>query len=189
MVGLNNLGGCSGSTGPTSINPETGRRYGPEFPLLAVRDWVNSQARLADRLGIKNGRRSLAAHWVGCKHCAGPSNTLSDVANAVIVASAPKLTAQNIAFNEVARQAISKDPDFHDGYYYEHNTPPKTGLMQARMLGHITYLSAASMREKFGRELKPGNTITALALSLKWKVICTIRVKSSANTSTPTPTC
>lgn len=156
VVGLNNLGGCSGSTGPTSINPETGRRYGPEFPLLAVRDWVNSQARLADRLGIKKWAAVVGGSLGGMQALRWTIQYPERVANAVIVASAPKLTAQNIAFNEVARQAISKDPDFHDGYYYEHNTIPKTGLMQARMLGHITYLSAASMREKFGRELKTG---------------------------------
>ncbi len=121
-----------------------------------MRDWVNSQARLADRLGIKKWAAVVGGSLGGMQALRWTIQYPERVANAVIVASAPKLTAQNIAFNEVARQAIRKDPDFHDGYYYEHNTLPKTGLMQARMLGHITYLSAASMREKFGRELKSG---------------------------------
>ncbi len=156
VVGLNNLGGCSGSTGPTSINPETGKIYGPEFPMLAVRDWVTSQARLADHLGIKKWAAVVGGSLGGMQVLRWSIQYPERLDHALIIASAPKLSAQNIAFNEVARQAISKDPDFHNGYYHEHNTIPKTGLMQARMLGHITYLSAASMGNKFGRDLKYG---------------------------------
>lgn len=156
VVGLNNLGGCSGSTGPTSINPETGKQYGPDFPILAVADWVESQARLADHLGIVQWAAivggSLGGMQVTCWSYTYPER----LRHAVIIASAPRLSAQNIAFNEVARQAISKDPEFHNGHYHEHGTVPKAGLMQARMLGHLTYLSESAMHEKFGRELKQG---------------------------------
>lgn len=156
VVGLNNLGGCSGSTGPISLNPETGTPYGPEFPMLAVRDWVTSQARLADHLGINKWAAVVGGSLGGMQVLRWSIQYPERIGQAIIVASAPKLSAQNIAFNEVARQAISKDPDFHNGYYHEHGTIPKSGLMQARMLGHITYLSAASMRDKFGRDLKHG---------------------------------
>lgn len=156
VVGVNNLGGCSGSTGPTSINPETNKLYGPDFPILAVQDWVKSQAHLADHLGIQQWAAivggSLGGMQVTCWSYLYPER----LRNALIIASAPKLSAQNIAFNEVARHAIAKDPEFHDGRYYEHNTVPKSGLMQARMLGHLTYLSEDAMHEKFGRDLKEG---------------------------------
>lgn len=156
VVALNNLGGCAGSTGPTSIDPDTNERYGPNFPIVAVRDWVNSQARLADRLGIKQWAAVVGGSLGGMQVLRWSMQFPERIRHAVVIASAPKLSAQNIAFNEVARQAIVKDPDFHDGYYNEHNTMPKSGLMQARMLGHLTYLSDDAMRQKFGRELKEG---------------------------------
>jgi homoserine O-acetyltransferase len=154
VVSLNNLGGCSGSTGPTSINPETGKVYGPEFPICAVRDWVNSQARLADVLGIDVWAAVVGGSLGGMQVLRWSIQFPERLKHAVVIASAPKLSAQNIAFNEVARQAIAKDPDFHDGWYHEHNTLPKAGLMQARMLGHLTYLSDDAMKQKFGRELR-----------------------------------
>lgn len=156
VVALNNLGGCSGSTGPTSINPESGEVYGPDFPIMAVRDWVNSQARLADVLGIEQWAAVVGGSLGGMQVLRWSIQFPERVRHAVVIASAPKLSAQNIAFNEVARQAIAKDPDFHDGWYHKFGTIPKSGLMQARMLGHLTYLSDDAMRQKFGRELKEG---------------------------------
>lgn len=156
VVGVNNLGGCAGSTGPTSINPETGKQYGPDFPILAVRDWVNSQARLADRLGIQKWAAVVGGSLGGMQVLRWSIQFPERIGHALIIASAPKLSAQNIAFNEVARQAIAKDPDFHNGHYADFDTIPKAGLMQARMIGHLTYLSEDAMRQKFGRELKEG---------------------------------
>lgn len=156
VVALNNLGGCSGSSGPTSINPETGKVYGPDFPIVSVRDWVNSQARLADALGIEQWAAVIGGSLGGMQVLRWSIQYPERLRHAVVIAAAPKLSAQNIAFNEVARQAIAKDPDFHDGHYLERGTLPKTGLMQARMLGHLTYLSDDAMRQKFGRELKEG---------------------------------
>ncbi|WP_370218232.1 homoserine O-acetyltransferase [Thalassolituus sp.] len=156
VVSLNNLGGCAGSTGPTSTNPETGKPYGPEFPIVAVRDWVNSQARLADVLGIDVWAAVIGGSLGGMQVLRWSIQFPERLKHAVVIASAPKLSAQNIAFNEVARQAIAKDPDFHEGWYQEKNTLPKAGLMQARMLGHLTYLSDDAMRQKFGRELREG---------------------------------
>ena len=156
VVSLNNLGGCSGSSGPTSDNPETGKQYGPDFPIVAVRDWVNSQARLADVLGIDIWAAVVGGSLGGMQVLRWSIQFPQRLKHAVVIASAPKLSAQNIAFNEVARQAIAKDPDFHNGHYAEHGTIPKAGLMQARMLGHLTYLSDDAMRQKFGRELREG---------------------------------
>ncbi|MFC3152028.1 homoserine O-acetyltransferase [Litoribrevibacter euphylliae] len=156
VVALNNLGGCAGSTGPTSINPATGKPYGSDFPIFCVRDWVNSQARLADRLGIQKWAAVVGGSLGGMQALRWSIQYPERVAHCVVIASAPKLTTQNIAFNEVARQAIVKDPEFHDGYYLEKDTIPKGGLMQARMLGHITYLSDDGMALKFGRDLKAG---------------------------------
>jgi len=156
VVSLNNLGGCHGSTGPTDIDPETGRRYGPDFPIMAVRDWVKSQARLADHLGIEQWLAVIGGSLGGMQAMRWSIDYPERLRGCTVIASAPKLSAQNIAFNEVARQAITSDPDFHDGHYYEHDTSPRRGLMLARMLGHITYLSESGMREKFGRELRQG---------------------------------
>ncbi|MEH6823331.1 MAG: homoserine O-acetyltransferase [Motiliproteus sp.] len=156
VVGLNNLGGCHGSTGPQSINPETGLEYGPDFPIVTVSDWVQSQVRLADRFGIQQWAAVVGGSLGGMQALHWSIDYPDRLRHCLMIASAAKLTAQNIAFNEVARQAISKDPAFHGGRYKDHATIPKQGLMLARMLGHITYLSDDSMREKFGRELRSG---------------------------------
>ena len=156
VVGLNNLGGCHGSTGPSSINPETGKPYGSEFPLVLVADWVQTQARLADLLGIQQWAAVIGGSLGGMQALRWSISFPERVRHCLVIASAPKLTAQNIAFNDVARQAILTDPDFHGGNYYEHGVVPKRGLRLARMLGHITYLSDDGMGEKFGRLLKSG---------------------------------
>ncbi len=156
VVCCNNLGGCFGSTGPSSTDPETGKPYGPDFPIVTVRDWVESQARLSDVLGIEQWAAIAGGSLGGMQVLQWTIDYPDRLAHAVIIAAAPKLTAQNIAFNEVARQAIRTDPDFHNGRYYEHQTEPQRGLRIARMLGHITYLSDDIMREKFGRDLRDG---------------------------------
>ena len=151
---LNNLGGCHGSTGPTSINPETNQPYGSDFPMVRVRDWVESQARLADRLGIDKFAAVIGGSLGGMQALRWSFQYPDRLAFCGVIASAPKLSAQNIAFNEVARNAIMKDPEFHDGHYIVKDAIPKTGLMTARMLAHLTYLSDDAMGEKFGRDLK-----------------------------------
>lgn len=156
VVGVNNLGGCYGSTGPLSINPETGRRYGAAFPLVMVEDWVAAQARLADHLGIDTWAAVIGGSLGGMQALEWSLQFPERIRHALVIASAPKLTAQNIAFNEVARQAILSDPDFHDGYYADHGVVPIKGLRLARMVGHITYLSDSQMGEKFGRQLRHG---------------------------------
>jgi homoserine O-acetyltransferase/O-succinyltransferase len=151
VVCLNNLGGCAGSTGPASINPDTNTWYGPDFPVVTVRDWVHSQARLADRLGIQQWAAVIGGSLGGMQVMRWAISYPERVRHAIMLAVAPKLSAQNIAFNEVARQSITGDPDFHAGRYRDHGVIPKKGLMLARMVGHITYLSDSAMREKFGK--------------------------------------
>jgi len=153
VVSLNNLGGCHGSTGPASINPETKKPYGPDFPIVTVADWVNSQNMLMDVLGIERWAAVVGGSLGGMQALQWAIQFPQKIKNAVVIASTPKLTTQNIAFNEVARRAISSDPDFHDGNYYEHQSYPANGLKLARMLGHITYLSDVGMGQKFGREM------------------------------------
>ncbi|WNW12329.1 homoserine O-acetyltransferase [Pseudomonas sp. DTU_2021_1001937_2_SI_NGA_ILE_001] len=154
VVSLNNLGGCNGSTGPASIDPETGQPWGANFPVVTVEDWVNSQARLADRLGITQWAAVVGGSLGGMQALQWSISYPERLRHCMAIASAPKLSAQNIAFNEVARQAILTDPDFHDGAFQSRGVIPKRGLMLARMVGHITYLSDDSMGEKFGRGLK-----------------------------------
>ena len=156
VVCLNNLGGCKGSSGPNTINPESGKPWGPDFPIVTVRDWVESQARLADQLGIKQWAAVIGGSLGGMQVLQWAIDFPQRLRHAVVIAAAPNLTAQNIAFNEVVRQALRSDPDFHDGHYYEHEVVPSRGLKIARMLGHITYLSDDAMRAKFGRELREG---------------------------------
>lgn len=156
VVSPNNLGGCKGSTGPNTPNPETGRPYGPDFPILTVQDWVHSQQRLMRALGISRWAAVIGGSLGGMQVLQWSIQYPELLRHAVVIAAAPKLTAQNIAFNEVARQAIMSDPDFHEGHYYDHGVVPRRGLMLARMLGHITYLSDDAMRAKFGRELREG---------------------------------
>ena len=157
VIGVNNLGGCFGSTGPASLNPATSKPYGSTFPVITVEDWVNAQALLADRLGIERFAAVMGGSLGAMQALQWTIAYPHRVANAVIVAAAPKLSAQNIAFNEVARQAITTDPDFHGGDYYQHGVIPRRGLRLARMIGHITYLSDDAMMEKFGRALRTGS--------------------------------
>ena len=157
VIGLNNLGGCHGSSGPSSINPTSNKPFGASFPIVTVEDWVNSQARLLDYLGIESLAAVIGGSLGGMQALQWTLAYPNRVKHALVIASAPNLTAQNIAFNEVARQAIMTDPEFYEGDYYAHNTVPSRGLRIARMLGHITYLSDDAMGEKFGRKLK--NTI------------------------------
>ena len=154
VIGVNNLGSCFGSTGPMSINPATGKPYGASFPVVTVEDWVNAQARVADHFQIDKFAAVMGGSLGGMQAMAWSMMYPNRVANCIVVASTPKLSAQNIAFNEVARSAILSDPDFHGGDYYAHNVKPRRGLRVARMIGHITYLSDDDMAEKFGRELR-----------------------------------
>ncbi|MGH1460839.1 MAG: homoserine O-succinyltransferase MetX [Neptuniibacter sp.] len=156
VIGLNNLGGCHGSSGPNQLNPETNKPYGPDFPIVTVNDWVESQARLADYFSIEQFAAVIGGSLGGMQALQWSINYPDRLRHCMVIAAAPKLSAQNIAFNEVARQAISKDSQFYDGHYYEKDEVPKVGLMLARMLGHITYLSDDGMRSKFGRELRSG---------------------------------
>jgi len=156
VIGLNNLGGCHGSSGPLSTNPATDKTWGADFPIVTVEDWVNSQARLADYLGIKQLAAILGGSLGGMQALQWSIAYPERIRNALVIASAPNLTAQNIAFNEVARQAIITDPDFYEGRYHDHGVLPRRGLRIARMLGHITYLSDDAMGEKFGRKLREG---------------------------------
>ncbi len=160
VVCSNNIGGCHGSTGPASINPATGQPYGKTFPDIVVKDWVRSQALLADALNIDRWAAVVGGSLGGMQALQWSIDYPERVAHAAVIAAAPRLSAQNIAFNEVARQAILTDPDFHDGNYYQYDVVPERGLRLARMLGHITYLSDDSMHSKFGRELQAGSPTT-----------------------------
>jgi len=155
VIGVNNLGSCFGSTGPTHTNPATGKPWGADFPVVTVEDWVNAQARLLDALGIETLAAVMGGSLGGMQTLSWTLQYPHRVRHAVVVASAPNLTAENIAFNEVARRAIVTDPDFHGGHYLREGTLPRRGLRIARMIGHITYLSDDVMNEKFGRSLKP----------------------------------
>jgi homoserine O-acetyltransferase len=156
VIGVNNLGGCHGSTGPASIDPETGVSYGASFPVVTVEDWVESQARLADLLGIRQFAAVMGGSLGGMQAMQWSLSYPERVRHVLSIAAAPHLTAENIAFNDVARNAILSDPDFNGGDFYRHNVVPKRGLRLARMLGHITYLSDDAMADKFGRSLRSG---------------------------------
>jgi len=156
VIGVNNLGSCFGSTGPMHVNPDTGKVYGADFPVVTVEDWVHAQARLLDGLGIRTLAAVMGGSLGGMQALSWTLQYPERVRHAVVVASAPNLTAENIAFNEVARRAIVTDPDFHGGHFYAHGVIPKRGLRIARMIGHITYLSDDVMNEKFGRQLREG---------------------------------
>jgi len=157
IVCSNNLGGCHGSTGPASTNPVTGKPWGKSFPDIVVRDWVRSQAQLADALNIERWAAVVGGSLGGMQAMQWSIDYPDRLAHAVVIAAAPRLSAQNIAFNEVARQAIKSDPEFHEGNFYEYGVIPERGLRLARMLGHITYLSDDGMHAKFGRELQAGS--------------------------------
>ncbi|MFZ3140168.1 homoserine O-succinyltransferase MetX [Polaromonas sp.] len=154
VIGVNNLGSCFGSTGPMQTNPDTNEVYGADFPVVTVQDWVNAQARLLDALGIQTLAAVMGGSLGGMQALSWTLQYPGRVRHAVVVASAPNLTAENIAFNEVARRAIVTDPDFHEGHFYRYGVLPKRGLRIARMIGHITYLSDDVMNEKFGRQLR-----------------------------------
>lgn len=155
VIGVNNLGSCFGSSGPTHRHPRTGELWGADFPVVTVEDWVNAQARLLDVLGIEQLAAVMGGSLGGMQTLSWTLQHPQRVRHAVVVASAPNLTAENIAFNEVARRAIVTDPDFHGGHYARHGVIPRRGLRIARMIGHITYLSDDVMNAKFGRRLKP----------------------------------
>ncbi|MCA0324202.1 MAG: homoserine O-acetyltransferase [Proteobacteria bacterium] len=161
VIGVNNLGSCFGSTGPMHIHPDTGQVYGAGFPVVTVEDWVNAQARLLDALGIERLAAVMGGSLGGMQALGWTLQYPERVRHAVVVASAPNLTAENIAFNEVARRAIVTDPDFHGGDFYHHGVVPRRGLRIARMIGHITYLSDDVMNEKFGRQLREAVTQNA----------------------------
>jgi homoserine O-acetyltransferase len=154
VIGVNNLGSCFGSTGPMSANPATGKPYGASFPVVTVEDWVNAQARVADHFQIEKFAAVMGGSLGGMQAMAWGMMYPNRIGHCIVIASTPKLSAQNIAFNEVARSAILSDPDFHGGDYYAHDVKPRRGLRVARMIGHITYLSDDDMAEKFGRELR-----------------------------------
>ena len=152
VIGINNLGSCFGSTSPKDVNPATGKPYGSSFPVVTVEDWVNAQARLVERLGIAQLAAVMGGSLGGMQALSWTLQYPDRLRHCVCAASAPNLSAQNIAFNEVARRAITTDPDFHGGDFYAHGTVPERGLRLARMVGHITYLSGDAMEAKFGRE-------------------------------------
>ena len=156
VVGVNNIGSCFGSTGPQSINPDTGEPWGSDFPIVTVEDWVDAQARLADRLGIRQWAAVMGGSLGGMQALAWAVRFPERIRHALVIAAAPNLSAENIAFNEVARQAIMTDPEFFDGHFYAHGTKPRRGLRVARMIGHITYLSDEQMETRFGRQLREG---------------------------------
>jgi homoserine O-acetyltransferase len=156
VIGVNNLGSCFGSTGPMHANPATGKPYGASFPVVTVEDWVHAQARLVSALGIEQLAAVMGGSLGGMQAMAWSMLYPERLRHCLVIASTPKLTAQNIAFNDVARQAILTDPDYHGGNFYEHGVVPKRGLRVARMVGHITYLSDDDMAEKFGRDLRAG---------------------------------
>jgi homoserine O-acetyltransferase len=172
VVGVNNLGSCFGSTGPMSADPATGRPYGASFPVVTVEDWVDAQARLADRLGIRRFAAIIGGSLGGMQALAWAIRYPQRIAHCVAIATAPKLSAQNIAFNDVARSAIQSDPDFHGGNYYAHRTIPRRGLRVARMIGHITYLSGDDMSERFGRARrdKSGGDAYAFGYGVEFEV-------------------
>jgi len=170
VIGVNNLGSCFGSTGPMHINPATGRIYGVDFPLVTVEDRVTSQARLLDQLGIDQLAAVMGGSLGGMQALSWSLQYPERVRHAVVIASAPNLNAENIAFNEVARRAITTDPDFHGGHFYAHGVVPKRGLRIARMLGHITYLSDDVMNTKFGRMLQAGESFKYSTQEIEFQI-------------------
>ena len=179
VVCLNNLGGCHGSTGPSSINPATNKPWGPDFPPLRTRDWVHSQARLADYLGIECWAAVIGGSLGGMQAMRWSLEFPQRIRHCIVIAAALKLSAQNIAFNEVARQAIESDPDFFEGNYQERSTVPARGLALARMIGHITYLSDDAMANKFGRDLRSGSLVRGEVSNAEFQVQSYLRHQGS----------
>lgn len=180
VVALNNLGGCHGSTGPCSLNPATGKAWGADFPMIRVRDWVATQAKLADALGIETWAAIIGGSLGGMQVMRWTLDYPNRVRHAVVIASALKLSAQNIAFNEAARKAIISDPNFLDGNYLEQNRLPKDGLAIARMIGHITYLSDYAMGEKFGRDLRKGSFQLGTAEPVEFQIESYLRYQGDS---------
>ena len=170
IVSLTNIGSCFGSTGPTTINPETGKVWGADFPALRARDWVESQKLLMEKLEIECWAAVIGGSLGGMQAMRWALEYPDKLANSIVIASSMKLSAQNIAFNEIARRAIKSDPDFHDGHYLHHNTLPKHGLALARMIGHVTYLSDELMGQKFGRELRSGTFSQGEAAPIEFQI-------------------
>ena len=170
VIGVNNLGSCFGSTGPMHTNPDTGRIYGADFPVVTVEDWVDAQARLVEALGITQLAAVMGGSLGGMQALSWSLQYPEKLRHAVVIASAPNLNAENIAFNEVARRAIVTDPDFHGGHFYEHGVVPKRGLRIARMLGHITYLSDDVMNTKFGRMLQNGDVLKYSTQEIEFQI-------------------
>ncbi len=179
VVSLNNLGGCHGSTGPTSINPETGKLWGPDFPQVRVSDWVNSQAALADHLGIDIWAAVIGGSLGGMQAMQWSVQYPERLKYCLIIASAMDLSAQNIAFNEIARQAIQSDPNFCAGHYREQDTNPSQGLALARMVGHVTYLSDDAMANKFGRDIRSGSIEHNIDQQVEFQVESYLRYQGS----------
>ena len=180
VVCPNNLGGCHGSTGPASIDSQTGQAWGPRFPTLRVRDWVHSQARLADCLGIQQWAAVIGGSLGGMQAMRWALEYPERLRHCVVIASSMKLTAQNIAFNETARQAIMADPEFFAGDYLAKNTLPKQGLSVARMIGHITYLSDDGMDKRFGRELRQGSFTLGENTPLEFEIESYLRYQGAS---------
>ncbi len=170
VIGVNNIGGCHGSTGPRSINPATKKPWGSEFPVVTVSDWVNAQSLLANRLGIDSFAAVIGGSLGGMQALQWSIEFPERVRNVIAIAAAPKLSAENIGFNEVARQAIMTDPEFHGGHFYEHNAIPQRGLRLSRMLGHLTYLSDDVMGDKFGRDLTDGQNEYQFGFDVEFEV-------------------
>ena len=170
IVCMNNIGGCNGTTGPASINPDTGKPWGPDFPTVRCRDWMEGQRLLSDHLGIQQWAAIVGGSLGGMQAMRWALEYPDRLRHCVVIASAMKLTAQNIAFNETSRKAITSDPDFHDGRFLEHGSYPRHGLAIARMIGHITYLSGDAMGEKFGRELRSGSFERGIEPELQFQV-------------------
>lgn len=180
VVCPNNIGGCHGSTGPASINPETNRIWGADFPTLRVRDWVETQRLLANQLDITQWAAVIGGSLGGMQAMRWALEHPGQVRHCIAIASAMQLTAQNIAFNETARQAITADPDFKNGHYLEHNTIPRQGLSIARMIGHITYLSGDGMGQKFGRDLRSGSFKRGIDEPLEFEIESYLRHQGSS---------
>jgi homoserine O-acetyltransferase len=178
VIGVNNIGSCFGSTGPMDFNPANGKPYGADFPVLTVEDWVRAQARLLDHLNINQLAAVMGGSLGGMQALSWTLQNPKRVRHAVVVASAPNLNAENIAFNEVARQAILSDPDFHGGHYYDHHVIPKRGLRVARMIGHITYLSDDVMNEKFGRQLQNGQSLQYTTHNVEFQIESYLRYQA-----------
>jgi len=179
VVCLNNIGGCHGSTGPSSINPATGKPWGPDFPPIRTRDWVHSQARLADYLGIDCWAAVIGGSLGGMQAMRWSLEYPERIRHCIVIAAALKLSAQNLAFNEVARQAIESDPEFAGGHYQVRNTLPAKGLALARMIGHITYLSDDAMANKFGRDLRSGSLGLGQEVNAEFQVQSYLRHQGS----------